>query len=557
VSLKDWQIRDASKSGIFKFSTELIAPMGYLVVWRKDFGFALNNSGDETVSLITPNNKTLSSLTYSQTQEGLSLNRANKWYFAQPSPNKKNFENPKTKSYPNLILSELLPNPSGDEKNREFIEIYNPNKTEISLKYWTLRNASKTGAFTFSTDIVIKPYSYFVIYRKDFNFALNNSNETVYLIAPNEKVTSSVSYTQSAKEDVSYNFEQDTNKWRWSKHLTPNKRNVFNNLPQITKVDIDKKAYKDVYVDFEAKATDIDGEKLNVRWDFGDGHRSYKWNTKHKYTKRGIFGVQLRIQDSSEEIIKNYTVHVKKYPKYDVVITKIFPNPSGKDTGNEYIVIKNESKKDLNLKGWSIATGTSKKTLVNHSIYDDLKIKSGKTKIIKHKHTAITLPNKKGVIELRRPNGSVSDKLKYGDANTSIPDNAFYEKIDNVWQWTIPQDLEEQAQTNEIVQQALKNEQLFAKQKLESLVAYNAIHNPPQDTSLSQDLSLQNNQSLIQKIAKYINKLINKTILVINNVQNKNSKKTLANFTIYEVPNTSNPCQMPSLYNSDKLHFCK
>ena len=146
--------------------------------------------------------------------------------------------------------------------------------------------------------------------------------------------------------------------------------------------------------------------------------------------------------------------------------------------GVEFIVIKNKSNKKINLKNWSIATGTTKKTLVNHPITKKLIIKPGKTKIITKKYSAITLPNKTGVIEIRRPNGNVSDKLQYGDKNVSITVNATYEKIDKQWQWIVPKDLEKIKQTQVIIAQAIANEQILSQQKLQNIVAYNAVYNP-------------------------------------------------------------------------------
>lgn len=554
VSLKNWIIKDASQTGSYTFNTQEIAPRSYFVIYRSDFGFALNNSGSEIVSLIAPNNKVVSLMSYSETREGISLNRDLQWYFAEATPLAKNADNPKTKQYSSLQLSEILPNPIGNENTDEFIEIYNPNNQLINLKYWTLRDASKTGSYTFTTDMILEPKTYITIYRHEFKFALNNSTENVSLIAPNEKIMSSVSY-ESSKENVSYNYHFTSKKWRWSKHLTPNKKNIFNNLPIITTFDIDTDSYKNVYTSFESKATDKDNEKLKVRWDFGDGRKSYLWKTQHKYTDEGIYHGHLRVQDGSEEIIKNFTVIVKKYPKHKMKITKIVPNPAGKDSGNEYIIIKNKSKKKINLKNWSIATGSSDKKIVNHPINKKLIIKPGKTKMITKKYAAISLPNKTGVIEIRRPNGSVADTKEYGDKLISIPDNASYEEIDGVWQWLIPQDLEKIVQTNAIIMQALKNEQILSQQILESYVAFDAIYNPPEETN---DTHLHTS-SFIAKILQKINLFLNTAITQIQTALHNRSQPMHITYTtpIYNIPHTENPCEQPTIFTSNTLHFCQ
>ncbi|MEN8252282.1 MAG: lamin tail domain-containing protein, partial [Patescibacteria group bacterium] len=509
VSLKNWQLRDGSKGGKYTFSDEIIEQQSYFTLYRTDFSFALNNSTAEKVSLIAPNTKTISNISYDKARGGVSLNRAKSWYWAESTPNAKNALDPRTLSYPTLLLNEILPNPSGEENTDEYIEIYNPNNSKVNLKNWTLKDASKTGSYTFTDDVFVSPRSFATIYRKDFRFALNNSSETVSLIAPNEKVMSKTSYV-SAREDISYNYNFSSKNWRWSKHLTPGNQNVFNNLPEITKFDIDDESYRDVYAEFEAKAYDKDGEKLKVRWDFGDGRRSYIWETRHKYTETGTYHASLRIQDESEEIIKNFTVKVKKYPKHKVTLEKIVPNPAGKDSGVEYIIIKNNTKKKIDLKNWSIATGSSEKKLANHPIREKLTIKPGKTKKITREHAAISLPNRTGVIEIRRPNSSVSDKQSYGDEKSSVPQNASYEKINGVWQWIFAEveNSKDTTQTAQIIAQALANENLFAQQLLESDFASDMIQNGPKENTMSTNSESNFISKLIQKVNTFLHKVM-------------------------------------------------
>jgi hypothetical protein len=555
ISLTNWILRDASKTGKYIIDDTVILAKNYTLFYRSEFSFALNNSGDETISLIAPNGKTISSVSYTSSREERSLNYAKKWYWEKPTPGAENRDNPLIKTYPKLLLSEILPNPSGTESTDEYIEIYNPNDMPVDLENWVLRDATVSGAYTFMDKLYIAPHAYFVIYRDTFSFALNNSNETVYLIAPNEKVVDVLTYDKS-KEDVSYNYERITKKWRRSKHLTPGRENIFNNLPEIIKYDIDKNSYKNVYTHFNAEARDVDGEKLKVRWDFGDGRKSYKWKTRHKYTDTGTYHGSLRIQDGSEEVIKNFTVTIKKYPKHKISITKIVPNPSGKDLGSEHIILKNNSDEKIDLKNWSIATGTKEKTLTNHPVYDNLSIKPGKTKVIKRKHAAISLPNKHGVIEIRRPDGSVSDQRKYGDENTMIPDNASYEKIDGLWQWIIPIDQEAQKEIDMIIARALQNEKIFSQQRLEQKIAYNLIHashkeNISRDTENTELLPFEN-------IFVYLNQLVNKMALFFHNTTKKISQKTLdEHITIHTIiKNNEDPCENLYIPTKKQYSFC-
>jgi hypothetical protein len=343
-----------------------------------------------------------------------------------PSP----IEEPKIYST-DLILNELLPYPATGQD--EFIEIYNPADKNVSLESWILHDASKTGKYIFPEGALIQAQNYLVVYKKDFKFALNNSgSESVTLLDPNEKIVSTITY-ESAKENISYNFDGTT--WRWSKFLTPGAENIFNNLPQI-KDEVPEKVFVNTYADFFAAGSDQDNDSLKYTWDFGDGHKSYLQNTRHKYENTGKYIVSLTVTDGSEDKIKTFTIEVESFPKLSVKIVALSPNPSGTDTGAEFIGVKNNTKKKINLKNWSIASGT--KALANHPITENFYLKPNKITKITYAVAKFTLPNTSGKVELRYPNSKVASHVSYGDKKKSIAEDVTYEKIKSGWQWNNP-----------------------------------------------------------------------------------------------------------------------
>lgn len=333
-------------------------------------------------------------------------------------------------SPPSIHISEIFPAPA-EKDQPEFIELYNPAKN-LDLSGWLLRDASKTGKYAFPEGAHIPEQTYLAIYEKDFKFALNNSgSETVTLFSPDGQSVSTLSYSGS-KKGASYNF--DGKNWRWSKFLTPGAANIFNNPPE-TKTDVPKKVYVDTYADFSAKGSDRDGEKLKYTWDFGDGHKSYLQKTRHKYEKTGQYAVKLKVADGSEDKIETFKVTVEKFPKLSVKITGLLPNPAGADTGNEYLEIKNGTKKKINLRNWSVGSGAEK--LTNHPIAEDFFIKPGKTARITYAISKFTLPNTRGKVELRYPNGKTASHASYGDKKKSVAEGATYEKTKSGWQWNL------------------------------------------------------------------------------------------------------------------------
>lgn len=356
------------------------------------------------------------------------------------TPGENNSVKPEPKVYSDKIrINELLPKP--DPENilypEEFVELYSLSDKPENLDGWYLKD--RAGKICDLTGKIIDPVvSRFLILKNDSadcTLALNDTQgEFLGLYNPVDATPiSSVSYEGSAKKGRSYDFNGTA--WHWSQFLTAGGENIFNNEPYGT-VKIDKNIFINVYADFFVSTGDADGEKVKVVWDFGDGHKSYLEKTRHKYEQEGAYAGTVKLSDSSEDVIKNFTVEVKKYPTPKIKIVKLLANPKGKDNLGEEIYFKNTSKKKINLKTWSLATGD--KNLYNHPITKDFIIQPGKTKKITRKYSLFTLNNKKGIIELRYPNGEVASRVKYDKKKESVKDDEVYELSGKKWQWNDP-----------------------------------------------------------------------------------------------------------------------
>ncbi len=99
TDLSDWQIQDASKKN-YKISNKdltstIIKPHEFLIINRKISGLALNND-KETLKLIAPDDKTIQTIKYSETENipenaSYALNEENEWLFTTtPTKNKEN-----------------------------------------------------------------------------------------------------------------------------------------------------------------------------------------------------------------------------------------------------------------------------------------------------------------------------------------------------------------------------------------------------------------------------------------------------------------------------------
>ena len=308
-----------------------------------------------------------------------------------------------------VVINEVLPNPKEKSDAGEFIELYNPGSESVDLSGWEIRDATATGKYTFPDATDIPALGYLVVTDQEFSLSLNNSNETVSLWDKEKRLVHRVQY-EKTKEGVSLNLVGGI--LRGARKSTPGTANSENADPT-TKERVPKKGYRNFAIEFRARGKDEDGDKLKFTWDFGDGHKSYKENTSHKYLKSGRYTVTLTTDDGVDTTQEEFEIKIEKYQAPKVRVVSFVPNPKGNDSDLEWIEIENREKREVNLKDFSIATGTKKKSIANHPIREDFIILPKSVKRLTREYSLFTLGNERGHIELRAPDGETLQHLKY------------------------------------------------------------------------------------------------------------------------------------------------
>lgn len=327
-----------------------------------------------------------------------------------------------------IRFNEIFSNPKGDEVTGEFIELLSSESSETDISGWTIRDASKTGKYAFPAGTILPPQSFFVLSRSVSKISLNNSDETLSLYDTLGALVDTVTYEKS-KEGVSQN--RVGNSLRGGTP-TPGAANQLNALPE-TKEKVPKKGYRGLAIAFDARGKDADGGKLKYTWDFGDGHKSYKEETTHKYLENGTYTITLTTTDGSDDVTEAFTLKITSLPKANVRITAMVPNPSGKDSDREWLMIENRGKKSVDLKGYGIATGWKK--LSNHPIRESFVISPKSQAKLTREFSLFTLPNEKGKIELRAPDGKVLQEIKYKLAKSAAEDAVYQKEKGKRWTW--------------------------------------------------------------------------------------------------------------------------
>ncbi len=279
-----------------------------------------------------------------------------------------------------VVVSEVFPDPIGDDREGEFIELYNYGDRDIFLFGWRLGDLSQKQ-FTFKKEDKIKAKSYLVVYRPDSGIALNNSGDAVKIFLPEEEEPFYVLEYGKAEEGFSFNnakigeihtlYNKDFNKshWVWSDQVTPGAKNVFklvNNAPEVD-FSFSDNLFTGVSIIFDSSDTyDPDGDELTYSWDFGDGFKNTLANPGHTYLSSGEFLVSLEVSDGKDKTKKEKTLNIKNslslntnaiYKNVDeikstnakIYISEILPNPEGDDLEGEFIEIYNYGEHPIDL----------------------------------------------------------------------------------------------------------------------------------------------------------------------------------------------------------------
>jgi len=434
VRLYDWILGDAVKDIVLneKHVQEYLNPFSYGALPVSRLKLALNNTKEQAV-LKDPCGKIQDEFFYETSQKGKSWSYDGKeWketpYVTQGEENRF----PVSAQEREIRINEVLPNPSGNEEEKEYIELYVFGEKPIDISYWELSDAT-SKSYTFPQGTLLSPGSHVTIYRSEFGFSLNNSQDEIFLRDALGEEIDSLHYS-SAKEDISWNYSDGG--WRKSGYLTPGKENKLNHLPKFEDVSFPEKVYTNVKASFSGKGKDKDGDALSYRWEFGDERKSYKEETTHVYTKKGTYLVRFRLSDEIEEVYKEKEIKVQNYPDYEISITALLPNPEGKDSEGEWIEIKNHENEKIALFGWSIATGRDKDHLVNHLIREEIILEKNTSQKIYRKQSSFSLRNTSGVVELRSPDKTVVDRIEY--KKESIQEGELYTSGEGIWSWVLP-----------------------------------------------------------------------------------------------------------------------
>ncbi len=139
----------------------------------------------------------------------------------------------KNNEWGNVIISEIMPNPTGDETTGEWIKLFNYENYPVSLADWVLDDKDGgSSPYYIPSDVVIQANSFFVFESGKTGIALNNDGDEARLLDPSGNIVSDVKYDKSYDGKV-FSYDEETGNWAWGDdtHLIPLNRGIGLNTP--------------------------------------------------------------------------------------------------------------------------------------------------------------------------------------------------------------------------------------------------------------------------------------------------------------------------------------
>ncbi len=363
----------------------------------------------------------------------------------------------------NIIISEILPNPLGNDEQKEFIELYNPKSSNVDLSGWQLEDESGYH-FVFPRGQIILSKGFLIFYRQETKLALNNNGDRLNLYQYNRKTAVDKIRYKIARENLSYNcLDKNRNQLgkianvpcEWSEVITPGEINHIQipNRAPLVDFSVSEFLFARRPIIFDSSDTvDLDEDILQYFWNFDDGFVSMLPQPEHTYAQAGTYQINLQVSDGQLQSSLNKTIVVMDWQVNEakiatiakeenwnkIIIDKLLPNPKGVDSDNEWVEIVNQGTSKVNLLHWQLddAPGGSRPYIFNETVF----LSPGEKYLFSREDTKVALNNTHDEVRLLAPNKQVVDLVHYEHA----PEAGIYiRQQQNNWQWLTKADNEE------------------------------------------------------------------------------------------------------------------
>lgn len=282
-----------------------------------------------------------------------------------------------------IIITEILINPAGDDKQAEFIEIYNAGNAAADLGGWSLEDrAGKTGRYVFPEGERLKAGEYRVFYSSLTKLSLNNSGDGAVLKDKEGNAVHETALSDEAEENIS--FAGQGGKWFWTALPTPGGENIVKEREKSGKKETTKTGDRE--------------EDLEIS-------EEQQGETKEAVSQEGAGGEDVAAPEP--------------YDLADgIIISEILPDPVGRDNkaGNyEWVELYNENDRDVDLRGWCLDDIPGKGSKAFCFSENRIIARQGYL-VVGSAETRLAFNNSDDEANLSRPDGRAADAVSYEKA---------------------------------------------------------------------------------------------------------------------------------------------
>ncbi|MBN1584915.1 lamin tail domain-containing protein [Candidatus Uhrbacteria bacterium] len=282
----------------------------------------------------------------------------------------------------NPVISEVMPDPEGNDADGEFIELLNLGPGKADLDGWKIRIGSKSFGLS-GTVMGADTYRYWIY--AETKLYLSNSGQTVELIDGAGQTVRSLTYPK-AETGQSY-ARNAAGTYEWTTVSTPGATNIFmteHPESEVSSPTVIPEGNDDPQNDPETE-NDIPPDQAECA-ECQDGARA------------------------------------------DIAVSEFLPDPEGSDDG-EWIELANRSGFPADLTGWKLddAEGGSKPFNLG-----GLTVPADGLLLIAKSESGLALNNGGDEVRLLLPDGSLADSVSYQAA----PVGRSFARIGDGWAWT-------------------------------------------------------------------------------------------------------------------------
>lgn len=321
-----------------------------------------------------------------------------------------------------LRITEIFPNPEGDDARDEFVEIINQSTETIDLPGWKLW----IDGATFALSGELEGGDVLAIHRSNSHLELKNTTSSVIrILNPDLAIESEAAYPYPAPSGLSFT-EVSIGEWRW---LKPTPRVLSTSTNKITwRLSVPQVALINDPVTLSLGATaDPRGGTWSAIWTV-DGREKKGANTVVTFVTSGIHTLTVQATSSmgtvgttqAELLVTADAISCNG----DIRLSELFVHPASAEN-DEFIEIINDGLQAVRLDGWRLSVKSGKSYIIpNNSI-----IAPGGILVFYQSVTGLALLDSGEIVSVLDSAGTMIDRRVV----PKISEDISFQRIDGVW----------------------------------------------------------------------------------------------------------------------------